>query len=437
MTQVCYASTIFGAMTMAVAIDAGRLGPADQRRVLLVSNNAAIPEIVPAVHEIPAFAVLRDRFAAVHSWNDILFPMHPAAWTARALELPMLGRLVADRLVPGGEPTELVLESIAVPPARTLAALIRDCPITVYADGLMSHGPTRDPLPVEISSRITRLLHLDLVPGVPPLLLTEYGVPAEPVPAEAFREVIAEVVATAPDTMAGDALILGQYLSALGILTAAEEAELHATMLRGVAARGHRRIVFKPHPTAGRGHVRRLRETADELGVQLTVAGEDLPAEAYFATLRPELVVGCFSTALTTARRFFDLPVATVGGELVLERLAPYENSNRIPATIADALLPRLSADGTITDPPPMDVAALVRAVTYCMQSTAHPGLRPDAEAFITRHGPDRYFKRRRLRALDLMPPEEEPAPDSPPPPPPPPPPSRAARLRKLLHRNS
>ena len=33
-------------------------------------------------------------------------------------------------------------------------------------------------------------------------------------------------------------------------LDADEEEQLHVTMLRGAAARGHREIVFKPHPTA-------------------------------------------------------------------------------------------------------------------------------------------------------------------------------------------
>jgi hypothetical protein len=114
-------------------------------------------------------------------------------------------------------------------------------------------------------------------------------------------------------------------------------------------------------------------------------------------------VVGCFSTALITARRHFDLPVATVGGEMVLERLTPYENSNRIPATITDALLPRLSADGSLEEPPPVDLGALVGAVGYCMQSEVYPELRESAAAYLDAHGPTRYFKRQRLAALDLI----------------------------------
>ncbi|GGO23233.1 hypothetical protein GCM10010116_46870 [Microbispora rosea subsp. aerata] len=419
-----YASTLFGAMTLAAAIDEGRF-PGGGDRVLLVSNNAAIPEITPALDEAPGFAALRDRFDRVLSWNEIIAPLHPSDWRPRSIETPMLGRMLR-RLI--GEPAELVVESIAVPPSRTLAGLVKDCPITVYADGLMSYGPTRDPLPREIAGRITRLLHLDLVPGLTPLLLAEHGVPAEALTDTSFARVVGRAAEAAEKAPRAEAVVLGQYLSALGLVTAAEEAALHELMLRGVAARGHRTVLFKPHPAAARRHARELRPVAAELGVDLLVAPAATPAEACFAAHRPALVVGCFSTALTTARRLFGLPVATTGTGLVLERLTPYENGNRIPATIADAALPRLEADGTLTEPPAADLAALVAAVGYCMRSAAHPGLRETAAAYVAAHGPARYFKRRRLESLGLI--------DPPPPPPPPAPPERpVSRLRRLLAR--
>ncbi|WP_214317217.1 alpha-2,8-polysialyltransferase family protein [Nonomuraea sediminis] len=397
MTQVFYASTLFGAMSLAAAIDAGEFGP-PERRLLIVSTNSAIPEVTVPLDRTPGFAVLRSRFAEVHSWNDLIAPLHPSDWKARIIEVPMLERLIRSHLKLD-EVNELVLESIAVPPARTIAGLVRDCPITVYSDGLMSYGPTRDPLPAEIFRRITRLLHLDLVQGLKPLLLSEYGVPASPLPDRAFLEVVDQVAATAPDMMAGQAVILGQYLSALEIVTPEEEAGLHESMLRGLAARGYATVVFKPHPAAGRRHAQLLRGVADELGVKLVVAGESVPAEVCFSALRPDLVVGCFSTGLVTARRLFGLEVAALGTELVLDRLAPYENSNRVPVTIVDAMLPRLAADGSIRQPPPVDLARLVHAVGYCMQAEAYPELRPEGMELDPR-----YFKRKRLETLGLAP---------------------------------
>ncbi|MFF3666712.1 polysialyltransferase family glycosyltransferase [Microtetraspora malaysiensis] len=415
-TTLLCASTPLGAMTLAAACDEGRLGPG--RRILLVSNDAAIPEITPAPDESPGFARIRDRFDEVVSWNAVIAPLHPSEWKARSVEAPMLGRLLAARL---GDPDELVVESIAVPPARTLAGLLRDVPITVYSDGLMSYGPTRFPLPGEIAGRITRLLHLDLVPGLVPLLLSEHGVPPEIVSDSAFHGVVERA---AGDRSGGpgdgprrEAVIVGQRLSALGILSAAEEAELHAAMLRGLAARGHRAVVFQPHPAAGRRHARELRPVAEELGVELLVADGAAPAEVCFAVHRPRLVVGCFSTALVTARRLFGIPAATVGADLVLERLSPYENADRIPATVVDASLPRLRPDGSLEEPPPVDLGALVGAVGYCMRAAAYPGLREAAAAYVEANGAARYFTRRRLSSLGLLPaptPPAETPPDTP-----------------------
>ncbi|MEU8322148.1 polysialyltransferase family glycosyltransferase [Nonomuraea sp. NPDC048881] len=396
--KVFYASTLFGAMSLAAAIDDGRFGAG--RRVLIVSNNAAIPEVSVPLDGTPGFAALRSRFDEVHSWNELIAPLHPSDWRARVIEVPMFERLIRSHLALD-DVEELVLESIAVPPARTIAGLVRDCPITVYSDGLMSYGPTRDPLPAEISRRIERLLHLDLVPGLTPLLLSEYGVPPVVLPQERFLAVVDEVAATAPDLRAGQAVVLGQYLSALEIVTPEEEAGLHASMLRALAARGCTDVVFKPHPAAGRRHAQLLRAAAGPLGVRLTVAGESVPAEVCFATQRPELVVGCFSTGLVTARRYFGLPVASFGTGLVLDRLTPYENSNRVPATIVDALLPRLNADGVIDEPPRTDLPALVRAVGYCMQADAYPELRPSGPGFDGAFD-GRYFKRKRLETLGL-----------------------------------
>ncbi|PRX62122.1 hypothetical protein B0I32_11374 [Nonomuraea fuscirosea] len=393
--KVFYASTLFGVMSLAAAIDDGRFGAG--RRVLVVSNNAAVPEVATPADRAPGFAALRSRFDEVRSWNELIAPLHPSDWRARVIEVPMTERLIRSHWGLDGV-EELVLESIAVPPARTIAGLVRDCPISVYSDGLMSYGPTRDPLPAEIFRRIDRLIHLDLVPGLEPLLLSEYGVAPEILPAERFLAVVREVSEISDVSgVSGPAMILGQYLSALDIVTPEEEAGLHESMLKALVARGHTDVLFKPHPAAGRRHAQLLRAAAGSLGVRLTVAGESVPAEVCFAALRPELVVGCFSTGLVTAWRYFGLPVASYGTGTVLRRLTPYENSNRIPATIVDALLPRLSAEGHIERPPELDLPALLRAVGYCMQADAYPELRPDGIAFDPR-----YFKRRRLEALGL-----------------------------------
>ncbi len=202
-------------------------------------------------------------------------------------------------------------------PALAIAQLLPEAPVTVYADGLMSYGPTRNKIDPLIGGRVSRLLHLDLVPGLAPLLLGEFGAVPEAVPVEAFTKCVEELAgpspARGPAAEEGPVLLLGQYLAALNLLTAAEEEELHLRMVRGAVALGHRRLVFKPHPTAPDAWSRALVRAAEELGAELTVEDRPVLAEVLYRELRPALVVGCFSTALLTARTFYGLPVARVG----------------------------------------------------------------------------------------------------------------------------
>ncbi len=413
-TQLLYASSLYGAATLAAALDSGCLPPA-ARRVLLVSNNASVPETTPPLDRMPGFARLREggggRFDDVLSWNAAIAPLHPGGWSPRGDELPLWERHL--RLLWGlgdGGRVELVVESLQVAPALTLARIFQDAPLTVYADGLMTYGPTRNKIDPLVGERVRRVLHLDLVPGLRPLLLGEFGAVTETVPVDAFTKVLDELAThdtasgAEEDGGEGGALLLGQYLSALDILTADEEEELHLRMVRGAVARGHRRLVFKPHPVAPPSWSRRLEREAAGLGARLAVLEQPVLAEVVFRRMRPELVAGCFSTALFTADRFHGIPVARVGTDLLLQRLAPYQNSNRIPVTLADALLPDLEAPAGAA-PADVDVPGLVRAVGFAMQPDLRPDLREAAEQYLARSAPAhvaRYFKRRRLTVLGL-----------------------------------
>ncbi|MFE6090656.1 alpha-2,8-polysialyltransferase family protein [Streptomyces massasporeus] len=406
-TQIFCASTLYGVATLAAAIDSDLFEEPD-RRILLVFNNSTTPETTPALDEMPGFAPLREHFDEVLSWNEAIRPFHPGAWTPRADDVPLFERYLRLLWGLGDDRVSLVLESIQVAPALTVAQLFTDAPVDVYADGLMSYGPTRNKLDPLVGTRVRRLLHLDLVPGLTPMLLTEFDVPSHLVPTPAFLKVLGEVTETVPDLpdVPGDsALLLGQYLSALNILSPEEEEDLHVRMMRGAVARGHRTVVFKPHPTAPARYSRALETEAEKLGVDLTVLDTPVLAEVLFDRARPALVVGCFSTALFTASAFYDLPVARIGTELLLERLTPYQNSNRVPTTLADALLPGLESgkDGDIL--PAELLSGLLTALGFTMQPQIYPDLRPQAERFLVRHlGPRtrRYFKKRRLTALGL-----------------------------------
>ncbi|MEU3412300.1 alpha-2,8-polysialyltransferase family protein [Streptomyces sp. NPDC006658] len=409
-TQIFQASTLYGTATLAAALDSGCFGPAD-RRILLVCNNAATPETTPALDAMPGFERLRDRFDDVISYNETIFPFHPGGWSPRVDDMPLWERFLRHEWRLGDDDVQLAVESIQVNPSLALAQIFTGAPVTVYADGLMSYGPTRNKIDPLVGTRVDRVLHLDLVPGLEPLLLTEFGVPGETVPTPAVLKALAELAPFGGDLPQAEepALLLGQYLSALDILTAEEEEDLHVRMVRGAVRLGHKRVVFKPHPSAPARFTRSLEEEAEKLGVDLTVLGTPVLAEVLYQRMRPALVVGCFSTALLTASALYHLPVARVGTELLLERLTPFENSNRVPVTIVDALVPDLADPAAVTGQRRrMDVTALgglVRAVGFAMQPKILPRLREETEAYLTAHLNDgilRYFKRRRLTALAL-----------------------------------
>ncbi|MGA5046918.1 polysialyltransferase family glycosyltransferase [Streptomyces arboris] len=421
LTQIFQVSTLYGAATLAAAIDAGQFGAArGRRRVLLVSNNAAVPETALRLEEMPGYASIAARFDSVVDWNEAISPHHPSGWGPQAEETVLWQR--AFRLAWGIGPedrVELAVESIQVNPALALAAIFSESALHVYADGLMSYGPTRNKLPGSVGCRIRRVLHLDLVTGLEPLLLTEFGVAAELVPDDAFRKVLTEIsdaAGTDPrlaavEAEAPTAVLLGQYLATLNILTADEEEDLHIRMLRGAVRAGHTSVLFKPHPTAPARYSQALERAAEEAGVRLTVLDTPLLAETLYERCAPRLVVGCFSTAMFTAAAYYGIPIARVGTRLVLERITPYENSNRIPLTIVDHLVPDLERPDALAEEradvrtAPATLGPLVRTVGYCMQSRRHPALRSEAEAWLrerldatTQH----YFKRRRLQTLTL-----------------------------------
>ncbi|WGW12835.1 polysialyltransferase family glycosyltransferase [Saxibacter everestensis] len=406
MIQLILASTLFQAVSVAAAIDEGLLGDADER-VLLVANNSYAPELTDALHDVPGAEAVLNRYDRVVQLNETLAPQHPNDWSPRDADLSLLQRLLRTEWRLGNQPVELVLESIQVNPAIALARVFHDSLITIHSDGLMSFGPTRNPVPLSVEQRLEKLIYLELVPGLDPVLLRECRVDMVPLGPDPFRKAIGQItdaLATELDRIGlpapdgATALVVGQYLSSLGILTQDEESTLHVRMIESAVAAGSSRVVFKPHPGAPAASLEPLRAAASRLSVELSVVTLPMPAEVLMERLKPGRVVGCFSTALATARSIYGIEPIAVGTELLLERLAPYENSNRIPVTIVDALIAR--------DKPVAGLQPLIEAVSYCMQPDNLHELQPRAEEYVSGAigtADMRYFKRRRLQSLGLV----------------------------------
>ncbi|MGW1256471.1 alpha-2,8-polysialyltransferase family protein [Streptomyces sp. NPDC002513] len=405
MTQIFVASTLYGALTLAAAIDAGQFGPSGAgRRILVVCTNTEIPEVTTPLDAMEGFEPLRSRFDMVISWNEVIYPYHPSLWDPRGEDVPMWRELLGLRWnIPYGA-LELVVESIQVKPALTFCKIFRDARITVYADGLMTYGPTRNELPRDVYTRIRRTLYLDLIPGLRPLLLSEYQVPAEPVETAAVQRVFTELAEACAPTLAssipasfpsgrsGAAMLLGQYLSSLGILTEEEEEGLHLRMFESAVNLGFTSVLFKPHPSAPQSLTESLVRRADELGIELLVLETPLLAEAVYGYLRPVVVIGCFSTGLFTARAVYGIPAAAVGAREVLRKLRPYPNSNRIPITICEIALPDLEGHGfagpDLLGSPDWvrdELTEYIATVGFCMQPQRYGHLRDRAVAYVTR----------------------------------------------------
>ncbi|BFO14778.1 hypothetical protein SHKM778_11660 [Streptomyces sp. KM77-8] len=127
----------------------------------------------------------------------------------------------------------------------------------------------------------------------------------------------------------------------------------------------------------------------------------DVPvmAEVLYERWRPGLVVGCFSTGLFTASALYGLPVACAGTDRVLERLTPYQNGDRVPAVLAEAVL---SGVGSVASD---ELDELVGALGFTMQPQILPRLRPVAERYLGRRfgvGTRHWFRRKRLTSLGL-----------------------------------
>lgn len=384
MTQLVVASTLFGAATAAAAVDAGLLGTPEGERVLLVVNNAPAPELTPALDEIEGADPVLRRFDRIVHLTDLIAPVHPSSWSPGHRERPVMERLLRHYWGLGDGPVDIVAESVWVNPAQALARIFHASPVTVYADGLMSYGPTRNPLPLDVVQRLEGLLHLDLVPGLRPVLLSEYGISPTVIPTASFRALVEEIAAkshpapAATEEQPPTALVVGQYLAALGLLSRAEETRLHERMISAAIAAGATHVRFKPHPSAPPSLVAPLTRSADAAGITLEVVEDPLPAEVLIAGRPHVAMVGCFSTALVTARTVFDVPSVAVDADDLLQRLTPYENSNRIPVTVIDALHRENTPYSS-----PERLQELVDAVAYCMQPRAHEAHRESTIAFL------------------------------------------------------
>lgn len=406
MTRLFALHSVYGLATAAAAIDGSLLDGHDER-LLVPFVSSRVPETSVGIAVDPALESLRGRFDRVEDLDALLGPLHPSDWKPLPEDLPVLRRLLVRAWNLDDDDLELLVQSPQVAPALTLMQLFPHARITIIGDGLMTYSPLRVKLPHTVRARIGRVVHADVLPGVTPLVASPTAVPV-PVESRLFRAALEETAAAVDDTtdledaLGGErtVLVLGQYLSALGLVSEAEEVAMQKAMIDRAAARSPQHIVFKPHPSAPPRLADALRDRAATHGIDFREYRGALAAEALAERLDVVAVVAGFSTALPTVRALYGREIDAAGTDTVLTRLAPYENSNRVPATIVDALTREGSA---YRDPERMQL--LIDAVGYVMQPVIAGHLRSRAEELLTGIRPsdrDRYFDAKRLIELRL-----------------------------------
>lgn len=381
-------------------------------RILVVSNHSLAPETALPLWELPEAQPALQRFDRVVDLNATLSPIHPSTWSPGETELPVWERLLREQWGLGDGELELVVESPQVNPAVAIGRVFHTAFQRVHADGLMSYAATRNQLHLTNGQRMTSLHFLPYIEELQPVLLSEHGIVPVPLSLESYRAAVVESMETVRPVLDAElgslsgsttALVVGQYLASLGIFTADEEDELHVSMLEEARSRGVAHVVFKPHPAAPPAAVSALREAAERLGLELTVFDRPVIAEAILAYLSPACVIGCFSTTLATARAAYGIPAVAVGTRTVLEALTPFENSNRVPAVLCDAVMDGSSR--TLTPAEVERLQGLIEAIAYASRPKVVPHLRANAESYLesAQHTSDLgYFRRRRLTKLTL-----------------------------------
>lgn len=442
MKQLFFASTLNQVITLAAGVDEGaydtgwipqlaalplgaqysdlRSSDSDRRRndyprvserILVVSNNSYSPETAYPLWSLDEAQPALKRFDRVIDLNATISPKSPSTWNPADTDLPAWERLLRRQWELGDSELELIVESPQVNPAAAIGRIFHTAYQRVHADGLMSFGPTRNQIALTNAQRMTSLHYLPYA-EIDPVLLSEAGIVPVPLAWDSFRAVVAETAEAVASELEADlsqmrepttALVTGQYLAALNILTEDEEQALHLAMIDEAAKRGAEAVVFKPHPSAPAAAVTPLRKHAEQHGMKFVPYDRPVIAEAVIEYLHPDMVIGCFSTALAVAREAYGIPAIAVGAKDVMEKVVPFENSNRVPLVLCDILM-----DGRTDDLSEQQVErlqGLISAIAYAARPQIVPHLRPAAEEFLTtaQHTGDLgYFRRRRLTKLSL-----------------------------------
>jgi hypothetical protein len=306
----------------------------------------------------------------------------------------------------GDDDVELVVGTSTAGVGRALTRRFDGAPVTLLAAGAAAYGPAPAALQGRLAKRVRQVLHVDLVPGLPPVLLTERSVPTRAVPVADLRTAAASL--PSPDPVPDPTtLVIGRSGPWVGALDSEAQTALLVAMVQRCSEAGHSRILVLLDPDAAPRTHRQLDKAARAARADLSVVTGDTPVEAWLALDGISLVVGSATEDLLVARSVFDRRVAQLDTEVVVKRLTPFDDPRRTAATLVGATVPDLR---TWTSTPggeevrPVDLPGLMATVAYAMQPGLLAERRAGAIGYLEVH-PDvqrRFVRRRRLSELRL-----------------------------------
>lgn len=306
----------------------------EKRKVLLLSDNTKYPEAWSALHEgIREKPELVEGFDKVVNYNELIYPYHPAQLSyskANSDYYIFLKKMIGEEHF-----TRLLVESIQVNPALFLCQIYSEAAIDVFADGLMVYSPTRDDLPENVLTRINRLYYVDYLDGIKPYLLMEANPEYIAIPRENLLKNY-KLVGKPVKKDKKIILIIGQYLTDLGIVTRNEEYKLYLDILKREYEQfgDEYRYIFRPHPAASPAYADTLVEFAAENIINLEIDNNICPVECLYNAQNTFRVTGIFSTTLFSMTYLYDCHAQSFFADEIYRRLTPLANSNHVPAML-------------------------------------------------------------------------------------------------------
>lgn len=192
--------------------------------------------------------------------------------------------------------------------------------ISVYSDGMMSFGPLRgDVYKDNLHKRIKDIFYEDLCEGIDPNYLPEL----------CKSPVRVRFDLCCVESRTKSLLIALQSLSYSKIMSEVEEYNFYSNYIQQIKRVFHGyKVYVLPHPN-----------NSSELIANMSLPGitmleNTLSGEEYVEKLKIGYVASCFSTLMFRAHKM-GIPCFSFGTDELLLKLAPYQNSNRVPVVLA------------------------------------------------------------------------------------------------------